>query len=65
MTLDLEISPAENRLIEYSQEMVVKYNMMRHQNGGQDTLYSVLLSDSGNFYDGASYEPNIAQATVC
>lgn len=65
MTLDLEISPEENRLIEYSQEMVVKYNMMRHQNGGQDTLYSFLLSDSGNFYDGASYEPNIAQATVC
>ena len=64
MTLDLEISPEENRLIEYSQEMVVKYNMMRHQNGGQDTLYSFLLSDSGNFYDGASYVPNITQATV-
>ncbi|MEO6655860.1 MAG: hypothetical protein ABIO36_07220 [Pyrinomonadaceae bacterium] len=59
------MTPDEKKLIEYSEEAVVKFNKMRHANGDVDTLYSFILSSSGNIYDGACYEPNIAQATVC
>ena len=38
---------------------------MRHVNGGIDTLYSFLLSDSGKIFDGACYESNISHASVC
>ena len=51
--------------MDYSKEAIVTYNRMRHANGGIDTLYAFLLSENGNIYDGASYEPNIAHATVC
>lgn len=59
------LTPDEERLVKHSQEAVVKYNKVRHAKGGIDTLYSFLLSDSGKIYDGASYEPNIAHASVC
>ena len=55
----------ENRLVEYSKEAIVKYNKMRHANGDIDTLYAFLLSERGKIYDGASYEPNIAHASIC
>lgn len=55
----------EIRLVEYAKEAIIKYNRIRHANEGIDTLYSFLLSERGNIYDGASFEPNIAHASVC
>jgi cytidine deaminase len=63
--MEVILTQNEKRLLEYSREAVVKYNKMRHANGGIDTLYAFVLSDKGGIHDGASYEPNIAQATVC
>ncbi|MEK7577612.1 MAG: hypothetical protein AAB492_03285 [Patescibacteria group bacterium] len=63
--MDTTLPPEEEKLVEYVKEAIVKYNKVRHANGGIDTLYSFLLSDSGKMYDGASYEPNIAHASVC
>jgi cytidine deaminase len=63
--MDNEITADESKLVEYAKEAVVKYNKIRHSNGGIDTLYAFLLSDRGNTYDGASFEPNIAHASVC
>lgn len=61
----IDLTSEEKELVRYSQEAVVKYNKIRHANGGIDTLYAFVLSDRGNIHDGACYEPNIAQATVC
>jgi cytidine deaminase len=63
--MDNEITADEIKLVEYAKEAVVRYNRIRHSNGGIDTLYAFLLSDRGNTYDGASFEPNIAHASVC
>jgi cytidine deaminase len=63
--MNLDLTPAEKRLVEYSQEAIVKYNKIRHANGGIDTLYAFVLSDKEKIYDGASYEPNIVHASVC
>src|SRR5919206_465344 len=61
----LDLNSEEKRLIDYAKGAIVKYNKIRHANGGIDTLYSFLLSDSGKIHDGACYEPDIAHATVC
>jgi len=58
--MDIDLTPKEKRLVEHSKEAVVKYNKIRHENGGIDTLYAFVLSDKGNIHDGACYEPNIA-----
>jgi cytidine deaminase len=63
--MNINLTPAEERLVEYSQEAIVKYNNIRHANGGIDTLYAFVLSENGNIYDGASYEPDIVHASVC
>jgi cytidine deaminase len=63
--MDYEMTADEMKLVEYSKEAIIKYNKIRHSNGGIDTLYAFLLSDRGNIYDGASFEPNIAHASVC
>jgi cytidine deaminase len=63
--MDNELTADEVKLVEYAKEAVVKYNKVRHANEGIDTLYAFLLSDRGNIYDGASFEPNIAHASVC
>lgn len=63
--MKIDLSPEEKRLVDYSKDAIVRYNKMRHAKGGIDTLYAFLLSDSGNIYDGASYEPNIPHASVC
>ncbi len=55
----------EKRLIEHAKRSIATYNKMRKANGGIDTLYAFLLSDSGKIYDGACFEPNISHATVC
>jgi len=54
----------EKKLIDHAKKTIVKYNKMRSVKGGVDTLYSFLLSDSGQIYDGACFEPNIGQATI-
>lgn len=63
--MDIELTLEEKTLIEYSKEAIVKYNKMRHINGGVDTLYSFLLSASGKIFDGACYEQNLAHASIC
>lgn len=63
--MDVQLTPEEIKLIEYSKDAIVKYNNIRHANGGIDTLYSFLLSDSGKIHDGACFEPNIIHASVC
>ncbi|HCI78144.1 MAG TPA: hypothetical protein DHW02_00465 [Ktedonobacter sp.] len=61
----MELTPEEQHLIEHAKEAIVKYNTIRHERGGIDTLYAFILSDSGTIHDGACYEPELAQATVC
>lgn len=61
----IKLTPSEKRLINYSKKAIVKYNRMRHKKGGIDTLYSFLMSDSGEIYDGACFEANIGHAAVC
>ncbi len=63
--MNIDLTPEEIKLVDYSKETIVKYNKIRHENGGIDTLYAFVLSDRGNIHDGACYEPNIVQATVC
>jgi cytidine deaminase len=63
--MDIELTFDEKRLVEHAKEAVVRYNQSRHANGGIDTLYSFLLSDSGKIHDGACYEPNPSHAIVC
>jgi cytidine deaminase len=62
---DINLTEDEKRLVDYSQKAIIKYNQIRHANGGIDTLYAFLLSENGNFYDGASFEPNLPHASVC
>jgi cytidine deaminase len=63
--MDITLTPEEKRLVEYAKDAIVRYNTIRHSNGGIDTLYSFLISASGKIHDGACYEPNLAHATVC
>lgn len=63
--MDIQLTPAEQKLVEYAKVSVVKYNKQRHARGGQDTLYGFLITKNGSLYDGASFEPNITQATTC
>lgn len=63
--MDVQLTPEEKGLVEYSKEAIVRYNKVRQARGGIDTLYSFLLSDSGKIHDGASFEPNIPHASIC
>jgi cytidine deaminase len=57
--MDIQLTEVENKLLEYSKVAIVKYNKIRHNNGGIDTLYAFLVSESGEIYDGAAFEPSI------
>jgi cytidine deaminase len=59
------LTNGEKRLVAYSKHAIIEYNKMRHSRGGVDTLYSFILSDRGAIYDGACFEPDIKQATIC
>ena len=59
------LTNGEKRLVAYSKHAIIEYNKMRHSRGGVDTLYSFILSDRGGIYDGACFEPDIKQATIC
>jgi cytidine deaminase len=63
--LSTDLTPDEDRLVEYAKEAIVKYNRIRHARGSIDTLYSFLLSDSSHIYDGGCFEPSLAHATIC
>jgi cytidine deaminase len=57
--MEPQFTSDEQKLIDYAKEAIVRYNRMRHENGGVDTLYAFLMSDSGKIYDGAAFEPGI------
>ena len=63
--MDIKLNPDEEKLVEYAKKKIVEYNIMRHKKRGIDTLYSFVLSDSGKIHDGACFESDIAQATIC
>lgn len=63
--MNIELTAEEQRLVEYAKAAVVKYNTIRHANGGIDTLYAFLLSESGKIYDGACYEAPLSHVTIC
>lgn len=63
--MDTQLTPEEQQLVQHAREAVVRYNRMRHARGDIDTLYSFLLSDSGEIYDGAAYESNLPHASIC
>ena len=63
--MDITLTPDEQKLVEHAKKAIVRCNKMRQEKGSIDTLYSFLMSDSGKIYDGACFEPNIAQATIC
>ncbi|MFH1425839.1 MAG: hypothetical protein ABIG66_00185 [Candidatus Kerfeldbacteria bacterium] len=60
-----QLTPDEKKLVEHAKKAIVQYNKMRHEKGGIDTLYSFLISDSGEIFDGACFETKIAQAMIC
>src|SRR5688572_3669231 len=64
-SMDIQLTFAEQRLLDHAKASVVKYNEQRHARGGIDTLYSFLITAEGALYDGAAFEPSIAHATVC
>lgn len=63
--MDTHLADDEMRLVEHAKEAIVRYNTIRHANGGIDTLYAFVLSENGGIYEGASYEPNLAHASIC
>ncbi len=63
--MDVDLASEEKTLLEHAKEAVIKYNKIRHASGGIDTLYSFLLSENGNVYDGGCFEPNIGHASIC
>ena len=63
--MNIQFTEREKNLVEYSKKAIIKYNEIRHANGGIDTLYSFLTSDSGKTHDGGCYEPNLNHASVC
>lgn len=63
--MDTNLTSEEQKLVEYAKEAIVKYNKIRHANGGIDTLYSFLLSNHDHTYDGASFEASIPHASIC
>lgn len=63
--MDIQLTSAEQKLVEYAKAGVVKYNKQHHAKGGQDTLYGFLITKEGSMCDGAAFEPNIAHATIC
>lgn len=63
--MDIQLIPAEQKLVEYAKTAIEKYNKQRHARGGIDTLYSFLITEEGAIYEGACFEPNISHATVC
>lgn len=63
--MKIKLTHDEKKLVEHAKKTIVKYNKMRHKKGGIDTLYSFLMSDIGKIHNGACFEPNIAQATIC
>ncbi len=63
--MDIRLTSAEQKLVEYAKAGVVKYNKQRHARGGIDTLYGLLITEEGSIYDGAAFEPNLVHATVC
>ncbi len=64
-SMDIKLTPEEKTLVDYSKEAIVRYNKVRHAQGGIDTLYAFLLSDGGKIHDGACFESNLTHATVC
>jgi cytidine deaminase len=61
----MRLTSREKALLVHAKKAIVKYNTMRQKNGGLNTLYAFLMSDSGKIYDGACVESNTAQATLC
>jgi cytidine deaminase len=63
--MDVQLTPVELKLVAHAKAGIVRYNTRRHLRNSLDTLYSFLITDGGDLYDGAAFEPNIAHATVC
>ena len=61
----IKLTTDEQKLVEHAKKAIVRYNKMRRNKESIDTLYAFLLSDSGKIYDGACFESNISQATIC
>lgn len=63
--MSIKLTSDEQKLVEHAKKAIIKYNKIRHKKDDIDTLYSFLLSETGKIHDGACFEPNIAQATIC
>jgi|SRR5581483_9625900 len=63
--MDTELTPTEQKLVDHAKKSIEKYNKQRHKRNGIDTLYGFLITEEGNIYDGAAFEPNLAHATIC
>jgi len=61
----VKFTPDEKKLIDCAKKAIVKYNKLRKANGGIDTLYSFVMSDSGKIYDGACLESNLSNGSLC
>jgi cytidine deaminase len=65
MFMKIELTTKEAKLVEHAKKAIVKYNKSRQAKGGIDTLYAFLITENGDIYEGAAFEPKIAHATVC
>ena len=63
--MDTKLTSREEQLVEHAKQAIVKYNKFRQGKGGIDTLYDFLITEDGNIYEGAAFEPPMAHATVC
>lgn len=63
--MDAQLTPDEEKLVEHAKEAITKYNKIRHEKGDIDTLYSFLLTEDGNIYDGACFDQRLSHANIC
>lgn len=63
--MKLKLTTSEKKLINHAKKAIVRYNKIRRRNGGIDTIYAFLMSNSGKIHDGACLETNIGHAGIC
>lgn len=63
--MKIKLTPNEKRLVNHAKKAVIKYNKIRHKNGGGDILYSFLMTDNGKIYDGACFDQVLEHVSIC
>ncbi|MFH2023991.1 MAG: hypothetical protein ABIJ10_06795 [Candidatus Micrarchaeota archaeon] len=63
--MGIQLTKDEKKLVEHAKKAIIGYNKKRQLHGGIDTIYSFVMSDGGNIYDGACLESTISTGIIC